>query len=271
MADENPDPHQSLPVRGRSSLPGGRHRRVGGGDLPPDAPPLILAIPGRDGEPPEVAQTIAALLRGAYSGIDVRLCGAHAVGRVLDTGPAVVVPLVTGAHPVVLNAIHQAVAGRPVVVTDPLGPHPMLASALHARLADAGLARADRIRQFSIGASVDGVIVATVGGMEAAREADVTAVLLAARLAVPVVAASLDSEPSMTGAVSRMKVAGATTVAIAPYVIGPEAGDDLLARVSAQAGAGCARPLGAHESVVRLIGMRYDLALDDVYAARQAP
>ena len=76
----------------------------------------------------------------------------------------------------------------------------LLAEALHHRLADAGLARADRVRMFSITTSADGIILATVGGEEAVGTASVTAFLLAARLALPVMAASLDAKPSIEDA-----------------------------------------------------------------------
>jgi sirohydrochlorin ferrochelatase len=262
-------PPETLPVRGRSSLPSGRHRRPASADLPPDAPVLVLAVPG---EKPDVADEIASLTRAARSEgeLDVRVAplGGSAFTDVLrglpDDRSAVVVPLITGPNPRVYHAIHTGLdeAGVKATVTDPLGPHPLLAEALHVRLADAGLARADRIRQFSIGAAVDGVIVAAVGGVEAAREADMTAVLLAARLAVPVVAAAIDGQPTVADAVGRLRESGGQRIAVAPYVIGPELDHAQLAKLAAEAGLGCGAPLGAHSSVVRLINLRYEVAME---------
>jgi sirohydrochlorin ferrochelatase len=232
----------------------------------------VLAVPG---EKPDVADEIAALTRTARSELDVRVAplGAGVLADVLrglpDGRPAVVVPLVTGPHARIYHEIASAVdaAGMDatrVAITDPLGPHPLLAEALHVRLADAGLARADRIRQFSIGAAVDGVIVAAVGGTEAAREADMTAVLLAARLAVPVIAAAVDGPPTVADAVARLREAGGRRLAVAPYVIGPELDHEQLAKLAAEAGLGCGAPLGAHSSVVRLVNLRYEVAMETV-------
>jgi sirohydrochlorin ferrochelatase len=229
----------------------------------------VLAVPG---EVPDIAEEIAALTRAARTELDVRvaLLGPTFAGvlRDLPEGrPAVVVPLITGPHPRTYADIQAGIdeAGvktDQIVVTDPLGPHPLLAEALHVRLADAGLARADRIRQFSIGAAVDGVIVAAVGGAEAAAEADMTAVLLAARLAVPVVAAALDGAPTVSDAVNGLRDAGAQRIAVAPYVIGHELDYDQLAKLAAEAGLGCGAPLGAHGSVVRLVNLRYEVAVE---------
>jgi sirohydrochlorin ferrochelatase len=229
----------------------------------------VLAVPGEDAD---IAEEIASLTRTARSELDVRvaLLGStftDVLRAVPEQRAAVVVPLITGPHPQTYAAIQNGVqeAGvKPdrIVVTDPLGPHPLLAEALHVRLADAGLARADRIRQFSIGAAVDGVIVAAVGGGEAAREADMTAVLLAARLAVPVVAAAVDGNPTVADAVGRLRESGAQRIAVAPYVIGPELDHEQLAKLAAEAGLGCGAPLGAHSSVVRLVSLRYEVAME---------
>jgi hypothetical protein len=253
-------------------LPSGRHRRPASADLPPDAPVLVLAVPG---ERPDVADEIASLTRTARNELDVRVAplAGSVLADVLRGLPhdrsAVVVPLITGPNARVYRDIDAGLkdagadAGR-VAVTDPLGPHPLLAEALHVRLADAGLARADRIRQFSIGASVDGVIVAAVGGTDAAREADMTAVLLAARLAVPVVAAAVDGPPTVADAVARLRESGAQRLAVAPYVIGPELDHEQLAKLAAEAGLGCGAPLAAHSSVVRLVNLRYEVAMETV-------
>jgi hypothetical protein len=295
-------PPETLPVRGRSSLPGGRHRRPASAELPPDAPALVLAVPRSPAGGPraagpsdQVATDIASLTRAARADIDIRVghlyghtgdgttlvevlrdLAAKANGADRDTNrepniagsgsDAVVVPLLTGSNPAAYDAIRSAVTagGVTATITEPLGPHPLLAEALHVRLAERGLARADRIRQFSIGASVDGVVVATLGGAAAVQEADITAVLLAARLAVPVVAAALDAVPGVADQVDRLRAAGAARIALAPHVIGPEADPDALAAVAAQVDAGCSAPLGAHEAIVRLVNLRYEVALEEL-------
>jgi hypothetical protein len=315
-------PPETLPVRGqgRSTLPGGRHRRPASADLPPDAPALVLAVPSAStasggGPRPEgwtdrTATEIASLTRAALADIDIRVgrvsgaggdgtalteilydiahpnaetndtddadtddADTKSAGRAADAaapaavaGPkAVVVPLLTGPDETAYEHIRAAVAasGTAAVVTEPLGPHPLLAEALHVRLAESGLARADRIRQFSIGATVDGVVVATMGGAAAVQEAEITAVLLAARLAVPVIAASLDGRPSVADAAARLREAGAARLALAPHLIGPEGDHDLLAAAAAHVDAGCAAPLGAHEGIVRLVNLRYEVALEE--------
>jgi len=261
-------PPETLPVRGRSPLPSGRHRRPASGDLPPDAPVLVLAVPG---DKPDVGEEIASLTRVARSDIDVRVgtldgpSFAEVLGELPGDRSTVVVPLVTGPHPQTYREIREALAktGATAIVTDPLGPHPLLAEVMHVRLSDAGLARADRIRQFSIGAAVDGVIVATTGGGEAVRAADMTAVLLAARLAVPVIAASVAGRPAIDDVVTSLRESGAERLAVAPYVIGPEMDCDDLAKLATEAGLGCADPLGAHSSIVRLVNLRYEVALDE--------
>jgi sirohydrochlorin ferrochelatase len=231
----------------------------------------VLAVPG---DSPDIGDEIAALTRAARSELDVRvaaIAGSALVGTLSElprNRSAVVVPLITGPHPGTYRDVRAAIAesGVKAWVTDPLGPHPLLAEALHVRLAEAGLARADRIRQFSIGASVDGVIVVTIGGVEAAREADMTAVLLAARLAVPVIAAATDGPPTIADAVGRLRESGGQRLALAPYLIGPELDHEQLAKLAAEAGLGCAAPLGAHSSIVRLVNLSYEVALDKEYS-----
>jgi hypothetical protein len=298
-------PPETLPVRGRSTLPGGRHRRPGSLELPPDAPALVLVVPSAspagDRRDAGIASEIASLTRAATADIDIRIGHLYgpagdrttlsevlreiAVGRRAAEQPdhddqegepekrsgpdAIVVPLLTGPNAPAYDGIHSAVAasGTVAMVTEPLGPHPLLAEALHVRLAESGLARADRIRQFSIGGTVDGVVVVTQGGPVAVREADVTAVLLAARLAVPVVAAALDAAPSVADQVARLREAGAARIALAPHLVGPEGDLDALAAVAAQVGAECSAPLGAHEGIVRLVNLRYEVALEELASA----
>ena len=108
------------------------------------------------------------------------------------------------------------------IVSGFLNSNAMIAEALHIRLAEAGLARADRVRLFSIVTAADGVLIATSGGPNGAASANVTSVLLAARLALPVITASIDSAPTVHEGVMRLKEMGVNRLAIAPCFIGPE-------------------------------------------------
>ncbi|WP_167521409.1 MULTISPECIES: sirohydrochlorin chelatase [Microbispora] len=279
MNEGHEDPPK-LPTRERSSRPGtGRHRRPLPADLPADAPALVLAVPGRAGDPAgqgaDVAAEVASIVRIDNPQLDLRIVsladgGTDLVKEFSDIaakrpagGPAaVVVPLVTGPHPRVRRAVRDAVtqSGAAVRITEPLGPHPLLAEALHVRLSEAGLARADRMRLFNVSSPVDGIIVATAGGDEAARGADATAVLLAARLTLPVVPAALDGVPTVRDAAERLRKIGANRLAMVPYVIGPEADSERITTAAEAIGAGCAEPLGAHESVARMVCVRYGAA-----------
>ncbi|MGH3342773.1 MAG: sirohydrochlorin chelatase [Carbonactinosporaceae bacterium] len=254
--------------------------------MPTTAPALVLAVPGAAREEiSDITAEIAALSRSNYSGGDVRVGHLEgdeaAIGQVLATlreerpaasQVAVVVPLLTGPHPEISAALRRSVAesGVPATVTEPLGPHPLLAEALHVRLAEAGLARADRIRLLSIVTAADGVIVGTTGGDHALQSAGVTAVLLAARLAIPVVAGSLDSPSAIHAAVDGLREDGCARPALAPCLIGPEVDASALAAAAEESGAECAEPLGAHPAVSQLVTLRYTAVLQDL-RARAAP
>lgn len=248
----------SLPVRERSRRRGGgRHRRPVPTSLPPDAPVLVLAAPG---DTSGVAAEIADVVRVDHPQIEVRLTSVAELAGSLPSGrDAVVVPLLTWDDPVVMGQITQAVAasGTGAVVTEALGPHPLLAEALHIRLAERGLARADRVRLLNIGSPVDAVILATVGGTAAVQAVQPTAVLLASRLTLPVVAASLDSEPGVPMAAQRLRAAGAQRLAVAPCLIGHEAPADLVERAAAGVDAGHAEPLGSHSTIAELVARAY--------------
>ncbi|WP_308169930.1 sirohydrochlorin chelatase [Acrocarpospora catenulata] len=283
--NEGQDVPAKLPIRERSSRPGGggRHRRPLPVSLPADAPALVLAVPGAVDD---VVAELASIIRVDNPQLDLRLISlsdggadlskefssiaAERAGRGLNpadghAGAAIVVPLITGSHPRVMRSVRDAAAESeaPVTVTDPLGPHPLLAEALHVRLAEKGLARADRIRLFNVTSPVDGIIVATVGGDESARAADATAVLLAARLALPVVPAAFDGRPTVADAADRLRNIGASRIALAPFVIGPEVDHDKVAAAAAEC-TGCASPLGAHEAVARMVTVRYGAILGNL-------
>ncbi|WP_235030393.1 sirohydrochlorin chelatase [Nonomuraea solani] len=225
--------------------------------LPPDAPVLVLAAPG---SATGVAEEIAAVVRVDNPQIEVRLSSVTDLADNVPSGrDAVVVPLLTWDDPLVMAEIGKAVAasGSGAVVTEALGPHPLLAEALHIRLAERGLARADRVRLLNVGSPVDAVILATVGGERAVHAVQATAVLLASRLTLPVVAASLDSDPAVAFAAQRLRASGAQRLAIAPCLIGHEAAPDIVEQAATAISAGHAAPLGAHSAVAELVARAY--------------
>ncbi|WP_345564924.1 hypothetical protein [Nonomuraea rosea] len=225
--------------------------------LPPDAPMLVLAASGGTGG---VVEEIAAVVRVDNPQIEVRLTSVTDLADTLPSGrDAVVVPLLTWDDPVVLAEIGKAIAasGSGAVATEALGPHPLLAEALHIRLAERGLARADRVRLLNVSSPVDAVILGTVGGARAVHAVQATAVLLASRLTLPVVAASLDSEPGVTVAAQRLRAAGAERLAVAPCLIGHEAPVGIVESAAATIKAGHAQPLGAHSAVAELVARAY--------------
>jgi hypothetical protein len=252
--------------------------------LPPEAPALVLAVTGTGGTP-DVAAEIAAVIRVDNPALDVRTaragCGrgdpagipavlADAAARRPADGPiAVVIPLLAVPHPAALSSIRQAVAesGTNATIAEPFGASVTFAEALHIRLAEARLARADRVRMFSIPTAADGIIVATVGGSAAAAAATPTAVLLAARLALPVFAAALDGTPTVRDAATQLRQMGAGRLAIAPCIIGPEARPGELEAARESIGADCAAPLGAHDSVARMMTLTYGEALAELDSA----
>ncbi len=168
----------------------------------------------------------------------------------------VLVPLLTGPHDC-LTALHKLAAESGATVTDVLGPHPLLAEAVHVRLSEAGLARADRARLFAIATSADGVVLTTAGGEEAAAAAEITGVLLAARLAVPVVAAALDVPGAVLAAVEHLRATGSQRPALAPLVIGPEVDAELLRAAGEETGCPSAEALGGYPTIGQLVAAGY--------------
>jgi sirohydrochlorin ferrochelatase len=276
-----------FPVRqptARLVQPGGRHRRAVPSSLPEGSPALVLAVPqiGENvlaGPAAEIASIIGldnpaldivvarvdATSQGDPDGIRAVLDNA-AAKRPAGAPSAIVVPLLASAHPSTILTIRDAISasGANACISEVFNTNALLAEALHIRLADAGLARADRVRMFSITTSADGIIVVTVGGAEASGMASVTSVLLAARLAVPVLPASLDSQPTIEQQAIRLQEMGVTRIAIAPCVIGPEVGTGAVEGAASVIGAKCAAPLGAHGNIVKLIVAAYGQALSQL-------
>jgi len=265
----------------------GRHRRPEALSAPEGAPALVLAVPGTPTAAAlSLAEEVVSIARSELSGLDPRIAfvegedadaesGAEefaslrsvldrvAAERPGDDTSAVVVPLLAGPEASVLRRIRQAIADSKAQVdlTDVLGPHPLLAEALHVRLSEAGLARADRARLFTVATAADGIILATVGGEEAAQAAGVTGLLLAARLAVPVLAAALDEDGAIASAAEQLRSSGSTTLALAPCLIGPEIAPQLLHTAAAEAGCSGADALGPYPAVGKLVVTQYATAL----------
>ena len=289
-------PPEAFPMRQPTMRPprrteGGRHRRPVPASLPQSAPALVLAVPGKDTDlSVGPAAELAAVLRVDNPAVDVRAARidgggpddpsdlravlADATARRPDGGPcAVVIPLIATVNPPVVHRLRGAVAasGTNAIISGFINSNAMIAEVLHIRLAEAGLARADRVRLFSIVTAADGVLIATVGGPDAAAAANVTSVLLAARLALPVITASMDSRPSVHEGALRLKEMGVGRLAIAPCFIGPEASRSDLDALSV-AGAECAKPIGAHSNIAKLAALTYGPAisqLDLPYPANQ--
>ncbi len=267
----------------------GRHRRPEPLAAPEGAPALVLAVPGTPTPAArELAEDVSSIARSELPGLDARIgyvdgggefpaleaVLAHAAaehrvragndGQPARPGPAaVVVPLLAGPDSGLLRRIRQAMmnSGSGAELTDVLGPHPLLAEALHVRLSEAGLARADRARLFTVTTAADGIILATVGGEEAVQAAGITGMLLSARLAVPVLAAALDEEGAISRTAEQLRTSGSQQLALAPYLIGPEIADGLLGAAAAEAGCASAEALGAYGAVGRLVLSNYAAAL----------
>lgn len=246
-----------------------------------DAPALVLAVPGA--EPPRVSQfdpdlaeQIAEAAAESVAGAEIRIgylasrTDGLAAALTWDhenngqaAPQAVVVPLLACTHPHLDRQLADIMsrASAPAMLATHLGPHPLLAGALHDRLSEVGLARASRARGLNIAAGADGVLLIADRGPQAVSDAGVTAVLLAARLAVPVVPASIDDPTSVRSALERLREAGASRPAVAPCLIGPETDPAELTRLSSAIDAPCAPPLGAHPAIAQLVAVRYGEAL----------
>ncbi|MFE3598400.1 sirohydrochlorin chelatase [Streptomyces sp. NPDC059096] len=288
-------PASGLPVRMPRPRQSGRHRRPEPVAAPEGAPALVLAVPGPpSGAVRGLAEEVVSIARSELPGLDAYigyldgddteyptlqavLAGtaalrteryelAKAAGREVSEpeGPAaVVVPLLAGPESTLIERMGEAVteSGATAELTDVLGPHPLLAEGLHVRLSEAGLARADRARLFTVATAADGIILATVGGEEAVQTAGITGMLLAARLAVPVMAAALDTEGSVVAIAEQLRESGSTQLALAPYLVGPELPAGLLDAAVKEADCATAEPLGAYPAIGKLVLSKYATTL----------
>ncbi len=262
---------------------------------PEGAPALVLAVPGAPSAATRgLAEEVVSIARSELPGLDARIgyldgddteyptlqsvlarCAdertaryeqARAAGldvREPDGPVAVVVPLLAGPDSALLRQVRQAVMESRIAadLTDVLGPHPLLAEALHVRLSEAGLARADRARLFTVATAADGIILASVGGDEAVQAAGITGMLLAARLAVPVMAAALDQEGSIASVADQLRSSGSQQLALAPYLIGPEIDAALIEEAAKEAGCAAADALGPYPAIGKLALAKYTTAL----------
>ncbi|MET9552629.1 hypothetical protein [Streptomyces sp. NPDC006645] len=297
-------PAPGLPVRMPRPRQSGRHRRPEPVAAPEGAPTLVLAMPGvPSAEVRNLGEEVVSIARSELPGLDARIgyldgdddeypaLGtvlaltaeqrvaryelAKAAGREVSEPEgisAVVVPLLAGPDNSLVRRIRQAVVESKAVaeMTEVLGPHPLLAEALHVRLSEAGLARADRARLFTVATAADGIILATVGGEEAVQAAGITGMLLAARLAVPVMAAALDDEGAVSAIAEQLRESGSTQLALAPYLIGPELPEGLLDIALKEADCAASEALGAYPAVGKLVLSQYTSALG-ISAQTQAP
>ncbi|MFB7656726.1 MULTISPECIES: sirohydrochlorin chelatase [unclassified Streptomyces] len=288
-------PASGLPVRMPRPRQPGRHRRPEPLVAPEGAPALVLAVPGTPSSATRgLADEVISIARSELPGLDARVGHlegddaefpslsavlvsaaeertarfeqARAAGLEVKEpeGPvAVVVPLLAGPDNALLRRIRQAVMDSRVAaeLTDVLGPHPLLAEGLHVRLSEAGLARADRARLFTVATAADGIILASVGGDEAVQAAGITGMLLAARLAVPVIAAALDEEGSIASVAEQLRSSGSQQLALAPYLIGPEIEASVLVEAAKEAGCSTAEPLGPYPAIGKLALAKYTTAL----------
>ncbi|MFG2193960.1 sirohydrochlorin chelatase [Streptomyces sp. NPDC048639] len=246
----------------RSELPGldARIGYVDGNDE--EFPSLGAVLSKAAAERSERAQRIA-LIREQISEDEAADASEMPEMPDLDGPVAVVVPLLAGPDSALMRRIRQAVMDSRTAaeLTDVLGPHPLLAEALHVRLSEAGLARADRARLFTVATAADGIILATVGGDEAVQAAGITGMLLAARLAVPVLAAALDVDGAIANTAEQLRNSGSAQLALAPYLVGPEVAQGLLKAAADEAGCASAEPLGAYPTIGRLVLGKYATAL----------
>ena len=275
---EQPGGPGALPRRTTRTRPSGRHRSPHRLSVASDAPALILAVPGSaEADIAEIGPRVASTAGLSCPGVEIRvgyvdgsdlsladcLMPPDAESGEQDLFPSVIVPLLLGPSPSIDAALRRLATQPPIpaVVAAHLGPHPLVAEALHARLAEAGLARYARSSGLSISADGRGVIVLGDKDEQAASAAAVAAVLLASRLSVPVMPASLGDPASIADAVTQLSESGAPRPALAPCLIGPETSLSVLDDLSAALSAPASATLGAHQAVGQLVAIRYGAAL----------
>ena len=154
--------------------------------------------------------------------------------------------------------LREAVAGSGTnaLVGGFINSNAMIAEVLHIRLAEAGLARADRVRLFSIVTAADGVLIATVGGPDSAAigQRHLGAARGAAR--APGDHGLIDTASSIHEGAMRLKQMGVNRLAVARASSATRSDLDALA-----IGAECAKPIGAHSNIAKLAALTYGQAM----------
>ena len=255
------------PVAGRRRRTGASARHVQG-----DARPTLVAV-AHGSHDPAARETICRLLdqvRALRPGLDVRLAHLGLNEPLLDEvlgdlgrGTAVLVPLLLGRGFHVRHDVPGAIARHPrldACTAAPLGPHPLLAEALRLRLAEAGWddPETTRIRRRE---ARDAVVLAASGSRDpaSAQDAQTQALLLAARLRVPVVPAYVSAAaPTVAQAVAALRERGYRRIALSSYFTAP---GDFARLAAADAPWLVAAPLGAQEAMAGLLLERYDAAV----------
>lgn len=244
----------------------------------PTAPTLVAVAHGsRD---PAARQTVELLLdrvRATRPGLDVRLAhlgldepllddvlGGLAQGLARHAGrPVVLVPLLLGRGFHIRHDIPGVLDRHPglaAAVAAPLGPHPLLAESLRQRLAEAGWDEPETVRLRHREAR-DAVVLAASGSRDpaSAKDAQSQALMLAARLHVPVVPAFVSAAaPTVAQAVAALRERGYRRIALSSYFTAP---GDFSRLAAADAPWLVAAPLGAQEAMARLVLERFDRTL----------
>lgn len=221
-------------------------------------PSLLLVAHGtRDPGGAVTTEQVAARARQAL-GVPVASCyvdvrrptPADALAEL--PGPCVAVPmfLAAGYHVRVDVPAQLRATGRgDVLLADAFGPDPLLVDAAVQRLDEAGAGPRDT------------VVLAVIGSSDPRAQADSVqaARRLGRALGRPVtLATTAMGGPRVPEAVARLRVEGATRVAVASWLLAP----GLFHRRLADCGADVvAEPLADHDAVLELIARRYHAAL----------
>lgn len=254
-----------------------RRTRVRDRRAPSDARPTLVAVAhgSRDPAARETVCLLLDLVRARRPGLDVRLAHLGLNEPLLDDvldglgdGSAVLVPLLLGRGFHIRHDVPGAIARHPRLdagTAAPLGPHPLLTDALRLRLTEAGWDDPEHVRARRREAR-DAVVLAASGSRDpaSARDAQTQALLLAARLHVPVVPAYVSAAaPTVAQAVAALRARGYRRIALSSYFTAP---GDFARLAAADAPWMVAAPLGAQEAMAGLLLERYDEAV----AARAA-
>jgi len=233
--------------------------------------PALLAVAHGSPDPraESVLEALVARVRAERPGLGALL--AHlghsdpdvpaAIKSLVDEGfsEIVVVPLLlTAAYHARIDLpglLTQARADHPTLSISQagvLGPHPLLFSLLRRRLVEAG---ADPSASVVLGA---------IGTSDAAANAELADV--AATLGASIGFAA--GPPLVADVVSNVRARGASSVAVASYVLAPGTLPDRFAATSADV---VTRPLGAEAEVVEVVLERYDAAAGLIRPTRSQP